>query len=38
MKDIRADEKIILILTFRKLDGKWNGLIWLRTGTSGEIL
>jgi hypothetical protein len=27
-----------LTLTFGKWDGIWNGLIWLRTGTSGEIL
>jgi hypothetical protein len=38
LKDISADETIILILTFGKLDGKWNELIWLRTGTSGEFL
>jgi hypothetical protein len=36
-KDLGVDE-IILILTFGERDGAWNGLIWQRIGTSGEIL
>ena len=38
MKDLGVDGTIILILTFEKWDGTWNGLIWLRIVTCGEIL
>jgi hypothetical protein len=36
-KDLGVNE-IILILTFGEWDGECNGLIWLRIGTSGEVL
>jgi len=38
LEDLDVDGTIILILTFGKWDGTWYGLIWLRIGTSGEIL
>jgi hypothetical protein len=30
--------RIILRWIFRKWDGAWTGLIWLRTGTGGGLL
>ena len=30
--------RIILKWVFKKWDGAWNGLIWLRTGTSDRVL
>ena len=38
LKDLGVDGTIILTLTFGKWDGTWNGLIWLRIVTCGEIL
>jgi hypothetical protein len=36
--DPGVDGRIILKLISRKWDGAWTGLIWLRTGTGGELL
>jgi hypothetical protein len=37
LEDSGVDE-IILKWIFKKWDGAWNGLIWLRTGTGGGLL
>ena len=33
-----VDGRIILRWIFRKLDGAWTGLIWIRIGTCGGLL
>ena len=38
LKDPKVDERIILKSIFRKWDGAWSGLIWLRIGTGGGLL
>jgi hypothetical protein len=37
-EDLGVDESAILILVFRKWDGVWTGLIWLRLGTVCGLL
>jgi hypothetical protein len=36
-EDIGVDGQLILRWIFRKWDGAWTGLIWLRIGISGEL-
>jgi len=36
--DPGVDGRIILQCFFRKCDGAWTGLIWLRIGTGGGLL
>jgi hypothetical protein len=36
--DPGVDGMIILQWSFKKRDGAWSGLIWLRIGTSGGLL
>jgi hypothetical protein len=38
LEDRGIDGRIILRGIFRKWDGAWTGLIWLRTGTDGGRL
>jgi hypothetical protein len=38
LKDVVVDGKIILKWIFKKWDGAWTGLIWLRIGTGGGLL
>ena len=33
-----VDKKILLKASFKKWDGTWTGLIWLRIGTGGRHL
>jgi len=38
LEELSLDRTIILKWIFKKWDGAWNGLIWLRTGTvSGRL-
>jgi hypothetical protein len=36
--DADVDGRIILKLIFKKWDGSWTQLSWLRIGTGGELL
>ena len=38
MEDLDVERKIILKLVFKKSDGAWKVLIWLRIGKSGGLL
>jgi hypothetical protein len=38
LKDPGVDERIILKWIFKKRDGTWAGLIWLRIETGGGFL
>jgi hypothetical protein len=39
VKDLGIDERIISIQILKKYGGRiWTGLIWLRIGTSGQLL
>ena len=38
LEELSVDRRIILNWMFKKWDGTWNGLIWLRTGTVGRRL
>jgi hypothetical protein len=38
LEELRVGRRIRLKWIFKKWDGAWNGLIWLRTGTdSGRL-
>jgi hypothetical protein len=38
LRDPGVDERIILKLIFKKWDGEWTGLSWLRIGKGGGLL
>jgi hypothetical protein len=38
LENLGVDGRKILKRFFRKWDGAWNGLIWLRIGIGGSIL
>jgi hypothetical protein len=38
LRDPGVDERIILKLIFKKWDGAWTGLNWLRIRTGGGLL
>ena len=38
LEDPEIDGRIVLKYIFKKRDGIWTGLIWLRTGTGGGLL
>jgi hypothetical protein len=38
LQDIDVDGRIILKCIFKKWDGAWTGLIWLRIGTRHGLL
>jgi hypothetical protein len=37
MEDKGADGRILLKLIFKKWDGAWTGLMWLRAGRIGGV-
>jgi hypothetical protein len=38
LEGLGVDGRIMLKGNFKKWDGAWSGLVWLRIGTSGGIL
>jgi hypothetical protein len=38
LEDPGLDDRIIFKCIFKKWDGAWSGMIWVRTGTSGGLL